>query len=73
MNVLNKQGTGYVPIVIDAKAMQQTRIVNFDSSMVANREMVSVNESGGGLCVNCDNNTHCMLQRSNKMFCELYQ
>lgn len=73
MNVLNKQGPGYVPIVINAKVMEQTRIVNYDSSTVTNREVISVNESNGSLCVNCDNNTHCVLQRSNKMFCELYQ
>ncbi|NRT12902.1 hypothetical protein [Flavobacterium sp. 14A] len=72
MKVLNSQAVGYVPVGIDMEVMQKTTLQ--DRSITAASEDGSViSDVNLGLCINCENNNHCMWQRTNKMFCEHYQ
>ena len=73
MNVLNKQGTGYVPIGIDLDTIQHTKMQDRSGAATAVEDRIVTNEANLGLCSNCDNSSHCMWQRNNKMFCEHYQ
>lgn len=73
MNVLNKQGTGYVPIGIDLGVMQNDKTHSRNELTILNEPILVIKEVAVGLCINCDNNSYCMWQKTNKMFCEHYQ
>jgi hypothetical protein len=69
MNVLNQTGTDY-----DAINIARTKVKRGKTIYKANAANASEKLSNSvSLCTNCDNNDHCILQGSDKIFCELYQ
>lgn len=71
MNILNQQATGFVPISKSSGMRSRNSALSFGETL-ADKIEGAYAESSTGLCSNCDANAFCTLQRTNKMFCELY-
>ncbi|MBC5842307.1 hypothetical protein H8R23_12900 [Flavobacterium sp. F-380] len=71
MNTLNQQTMDFVPISKFSGMGKRSNTLSC-GVMLADKIEVAITESSAGLCSNCDANSYCTLQRTNKMFCELY-
>ena len=71
MNILNQQAMDVVPISKSSGMKSRNNTLSF-RGMLADKIEVAYAESSTGLCSNCDANAFCTLQRTNKIFCELY-
>lgn len=71
MNTLNQQTMDFVSIGRSSGRRSRNSTLSFAATLASKIE-VSNAETSTGLCSNCDANSYCILQRANKMFCELY-
>lgn len=73
MNIFQSQGIDSIPLVVNNKNKSDSILVDLNLPVIRT-EKLGLNVSlGAGLCINCNNNSHCTWQHSNKMHCEHYQ